>query len=206
LIGTTINIADIRKYTEQSLIELPFEVATAKIAKSGAGCTGISLQKACRKRLQQLNSLRWLESGQVTRTSESTISDRRICLIYRMLVWYVPCSTEVLSSISIARHSFGGSSLYKNLSILLYYGKRYIVAILNRSSFEYSTRPAVTIRAGRTCYMRLLPKYSVYQNQIGRMGLIYNTLITKRSPGSLPAGIRRPQPRVLPNGLQKIYI
>ena len=46
LIGTTTNIADIRKYTEQSLVELQFEVATAKIAKSGAGCAGIGLQKA----------------------------------------------------------------------------------------------------------------------------------------------------------------
>jgi hypothetical protein len=46
LIGTTTNIADIRKYTEQSLVELPFEVATAKIAKTGAGCAGIGLQKA----------------------------------------------------------------------------------------------------------------------------------------------------------------
>jgi hypothetical protein len=42
-IGTTTNIADIRKYTEQSLVKLPFEVATEKIAKSGAGCVGIIL-------------------------------------------------------------------------------------------------------------------------------------------------------------------
>jgi hypothetical protein len=40
------HIADIRKYTEQSLVELPFEVTTTKIAKSGAGYTGIGLQKA----------------------------------------------------------------------------------------------------------------------------------------------------------------
>jgi hypothetical protein len=45
-IGTTTNIADIRKYTEQSLVKLPFEVAAQKIAKSGAGCVGISLLKA----------------------------------------------------------------------------------------------------------------------------------------------------------------
>jgi hypothetical protein len=45
-IGTTTNIADIRKYTEKSLVELPFEVATQKIAKSGAGCVGIGLLKA----------------------------------------------------------------------------------------------------------------------------------------------------------------
>ena len=44
--GTTTNIADIRKYTEQSLVELPFEVATEKVAKSGAGCVGIGLLKA----------------------------------------------------------------------------------------------------------------------------------------------------------------
>ena len=37
-IGTTTNIAEIRKYTEQTLVELPFEVATEKI--------GIGLQKA----------------------------------------------------------------------------------------------------------------------------------------------------------------
>jgi hypothetical protein len=43
---TTTNIAEIRKNTEQSLVELPFEVATQKIAKTGAGCAGISLQKA----------------------------------------------------------------------------------------------------------------------------------------------------------------
>jgi len=45
-IGTTANTAEIRKYTEQSLVELPFEVATEKIAKTGAGCAGIGLQKA----------------------------------------------------------------------------------------------------------------------------------------------------------------
>jgi hypothetical protein len=42
-IGTTTNIAEIRKYTEQSLVELPFKVATQKIAKTGAGCAGIGL-------------------------------------------------------------------------------------------------------------------------------------------------------------------
>jgi hypothetical protein len=45
-IGTTTNIADIRKYTEQTLVELLFEDATEKIAKSGAGCIGIGLQKS----------------------------------------------------------------------------------------------------------------------------------------------------------------
>jgi hypothetical protein len=44
-VGTT-NIAEIQKYTEQSLVELPFKVATEKIAKTGAGCVGIGLQKA----------------------------------------------------------------------------------------------------------------------------------------------------------------
>jgi hypothetical protein len=42
-VGTTTNIAEIRKYTEQSLVELPFEVATEKIAKTGAGCVGDGL-------------------------------------------------------------------------------------------------------------------------------------------------------------------
>jgi hypothetical protein len=46
LIGTTTNIAKIRKHTEQSLMELLFEVATKNIARSGVGCVGISLQKA----------------------------------------------------------------------------------------------------------------------------------------------------------------
>lgn len=46
LIGTTTNIAKIRKYTEQSLMELLFEVATKNIARSGIGYVGISLQKA----------------------------------------------------------------------------------------------------------------------------------------------------------------
>ena len=46
LIGTTTNTADIRKYTEQSLVDSPFEVATERIVKSGAGCVGIDLQKA----------------------------------------------------------------------------------------------------------------------------------------------------------------
>lgn len=45
-IGTTTNTAEIRKYTEQSLVELPFKVATEKIAKTGAGYTGIGLQKS----------------------------------------------------------------------------------------------------------------------------------------------------------------
>ena len=45
-VGTTTNIAEIGKYTEQSLVELPFEVATEKIAKTGVGCGGIGLQKA----------------------------------------------------------------------------------------------------------------------------------------------------------------
>jgi len=98
----------------------------------------------------------------VTRTSESVVSSRRIYLIYRILVWYIPYSTEVLSLISIIRHSLGGSSLYENLLILLCYRKRYIVAILNRSSFEYLTRPVVTIRVGRTYYIYLSPKYLVY--------------------------------------------
>jgi hypothetical protein len=43
LIGTTTNIAYIWKYTKQPLIELLFEAATKKIAKSGIGCAGISL-------------------------------------------------------------------------------------------------------------------------------------------------------------------
>jgi hypothetical protein len=45
-IGTTTNSAEIRKYTEQLLVELLFEVAIEKIAKTGAGCVGIGLQKA----------------------------------------------------------------------------------------------------------------------------------------------------------------
>ena len=45
-IGTTTNIADIRKYTEQLLVKLLFKVATKKIAKSGASCVGIGLLKA----------------------------------------------------------------------------------------------------------------------------------------------------------------
>ena len=87
-----------------------------------------------RKRLQQLNSLRWLESGQVTRTSESAVSGGRICLICRMLVWYVPCSTEALSSISIARHSLGGSSLHEN-STLSCHGKRYVVRYNRKATY-----------------------------------------------------------------------
>jgi hypothetical protein len=112
-----------------------------------------------RRRLQQLDSLRWSESGQVTRTSESAVSGGRICLIYRILVWYIPCSTKALSSISITRHSLRGSTLHENSSTLSCRGKRYIVAISDRSSFERSTRPAVTIRAGRTCSTRLSLKY-----------------------------------------------
>jgi hypothetical protein len=46
LIGTTTNTANIRKYTEQSLMDPPFEVATKRIAKSGAGYASIGLQKA----------------------------------------------------------------------------------------------------------------------------------------------------------------
>jgi hypothetical protein len=42
-IGTTTIVAEIRKYTEKSLVELPFEVVTQKITKTGAGCAGISL-------------------------------------------------------------------------------------------------------------------------------------------------------------------
>ncbi len=45
-VGTITNIAEIWKYTEQSFVVLPFEVATEKIAKTGAGCVGIGLQKA----------------------------------------------------------------------------------------------------------------------------------------------------------------
>jgi hypothetical protein len=37
-IGTITNTAEIRKYTEQSLVELPFEVATEKIAKTVRVC------------------------------------------------------------------------------------------------------------------------------------------------------------------------
>lgn len=44
-IGITTNITKIRKYTEQSLVELLFDVAIEKIAKTGAGCVGIGLQK-----------------------------------------------------------------------------------------------------------------------------------------------------------------
>jgi hypothetical protein len=46
LIGTTTNIAKIRKYTKQLLIEPLFKVATKNIARSSASCVGISLQKA----------------------------------------------------------------------------------------------------------------------------------------------------------------
>jgi hypothetical protein len=46
IVETTTNIAEIRKYTEQSLVELLFEIATEKIAKTGVGCVGIGLQKA----------------------------------------------------------------------------------------------------------------------------------------------------------------
>jgi MFS family permease len=100
-----------------------------------------------------------LVSGPVTRTSASAVSGGKIYLICRILVWHIPCSTETLSLVSIIRHSLGGSSLHENLLILSCRGKRYMVAILNRSSFERSTRPAVTIRAGRACYIRLSPKY-----------------------------------------------
>jgi hypothetical protein len=43
LIKTTTNIAKIRKYTEQSLVKLLFEVATKNIARLSVGCVGISL-------------------------------------------------------------------------------------------------------------------------------------------------------------------
>jgi hypothetical protein len=46
ILGTTTNVNKIRQYTEQWLVKQPFEVATGKIAKTGAGCAGIGLQKA----------------------------------------------------------------------------------------------------------------------------------------------------------------
>jgi hypothetical protein len=45
-IGTTTVVTEIRKYTEQTLVELSFEIATQKIAKTGAGCAGNALLKA----------------------------------------------------------------------------------------------------------------------------------------------------------------
>ncbi len=45
-VETTTNITKIQKYMEQSLVELPFKVATKIIAKTGTDCIGISLQKA----------------------------------------------------------------------------------------------------------------------------------------------------------------
>jgi hypothetical protein len=46
ILGTTTNIAKIREYTEQWLVKLLFKVTTKRIAKAGAGCAGIGLQKA----------------------------------------------------------------------------------------------------------------------------------------------------------------
>ena len=43
LIRTNTNIAKVWKYTEQSLVEPLFEVATKIIARSGTNCVGISL-------------------------------------------------------------------------------------------------------------------------------------------------------------------
>lgn len=43
---TTTDTTEIRKYTEQNLVALPFEIAIKKITKTGAGSVGISLQKA----------------------------------------------------------------------------------------------------------------------------------------------------------------
>ncbi|KAL5312953.1 hypothetical protein ACEPPN_019379 [Leptodophora sp. 'Broadleaf-Isolate-01'] len=45
-LGTTTDINKIREYTEEWLVKQPFEVATVKIAKAGAGYAGIGLQKS----------------------------------------------------------------------------------------------------------------------------------------------------------------
>jgi hypothetical protein len=101
-----------------------------------------------RKKLQQPSSLRWSKLGQAMKTSAGAVFGGRICLTCRMLVWYVPCSTKTLSSISIAKHFLEGSTFHKNLSTLLCCRKRYTVAISNRSSFERSIGLEVTIWAG----------------------------------------------------------
>ena len=45
-LGTTTDINKIREYTEEWLVKQPFEVATVKIAKTGAGYAGIRLLKS----------------------------------------------------------------------------------------------------------------------------------------------------------------
>jgi hypothetical protein len=45
-LGTTTDINKIREYTEEWLAKQPFEVATVKIAKAGAGYASIGLLKS----------------------------------------------------------------------------------------------------------------------------------------------------------------